>query len=84
MRLAKLPPRTGEADFAVIDIPVPMPLPASSRLETFPAKAVEKALWWEGHILEVLHDRPPEAGPDAAAGVRSGPLADGPPASQGR
>ncbi|MFC7472691.1 hypothetical protein ACFQVA_42545 [Actinomadura keratinilytica] len=50
---------TGEADFAVVDIPVRMPLPASSRLETFPAKAVEKALWWEGHILEVLHGRPP-------------------------
>ncbi|MFF3129491.1 Mu transposase C-terminal domain-containing protein [Streptomyces sp. NPDC057908] len=64
---------TGEADFAVIDIPVRMPLPASSRLETFPAKAVEKALWWEGHILEVLHGRPPEAGPDTTLRPEYGP-----------
>ncbi|MEU3349976.1 integrase, partial [Streptomyces sp. NPDC006700] len=64
---------TGEADFAVIDIPVRMPLPASSRLETFPAKAVEKALWWEGHILEVLHGRPPEAGPDTTPRPEYGP-----------
>ncbi|MDT0478086.1 integrase, partial [Streptomyces sp. DSM 41014] len=39
-------------DFAVIDVPVRQPLPAASLLETFPKQVREKALWWEGHILE--------------------------------
>ena len=49
------------ADFAVIDSPTRMPLPTASLLETFPLEAVTAALWWEGHILEVLHGLPPGA-----------------------
>ncbi|MFF7459679.1 Mu transposase C-terminal domain-containing protein [Kitasatospora sp. NPDC008115] len=64
---------TGGADFAVIDVPVRMPLPAQSLLETFPPGAVERALWWEGHILEVLHGRRPEADPDAPPREGFGP-----------
>ncbi|MET7304510.1 hypothetical protein [Embleya sp. NPDC005575] len=42
-------------------------------METFPAEVVEKALWWEGHIFEVLHGLPPDAGPDAVARPEYGP-----------
>lgn len=48
-------------DFEVVDTPARMPLPAASLLETFPEPVVERALWWEGHILEVLHGLPPGA-----------------------
>ncbi|WNI20052.1 Mu transposase C-terminal domain-containing protein [Actinacidiphila sp. ITFR-21] len=47
--------------FAVIDVPVRQPLPAASLLDTFPKQVMAKALWWEGHILEVLHGLPPGA-----------------------
>ncbi|WP_411574133.1 Mu transposase C-terminal domain-containing protein [Streptomyces fradiae] len=62
-----------EAGFAVVDSPVRMPLPASSLLETFPDRVVERALWWEGHILEVLHGLPPDAGEDAVPRPEYGP-----------
>ncbi|MFE0732975.1 hypothetical protein ACFW2X_33025 [Streptomyces antibioticus] len=62
-----------EADFAVVDSPVRMPLPAASLLETFPDHVVERALWWEGHILEVLHGLPPDAGEDAGPRPEYGP-----------
>lgn len=52
-------------DFEVVDTPMRMPLPPASLLETFPEAEVEKALWWEGHILEVLHGLPPGAEPGA-------------------
>ncbi|MFJ7281040.1 Mu transposase C-terminal domain-containing protein [Kitasatospora sp. NPDC098663] len=64
---------TDAPDFAVVDLPVRTPLPAQSRLETFPPEAIEKALWWEGHILEVLHGRLPEANPDAPPRPGYGP-----------
>lgn len=64
---------TDDPDFAVVDLPVRTPLPAQSQLETFPPKAVEKALWWESHILEVLHGRRPEADPDAPPHPGYGP-----------
>ena len=60
-------------DFAVVDMPVRQPLPAASLLETFPKEAVEKALWWEGHILEVLHGLPPGAAPGTGARPEYGP-----------
>ena len=50
-------------DFEVLFQPERMLLPASSLLETLPAATVKQALWWEGHILEVLHGLPPEAEP---------------------
>ncbi|WP_420834080.1 Mu transposase C-terminal domain-containing protein [Streptomyces antarcticus] len=53
----------GDADFEVIDCPGRMPLPPVSLLETLPQSALEKALWWEGHILEVLHGVPADAPP---------------------
>ncbi|MEV6669339.1 Mu transposase C-terminal domain-containing protein [Streptomyces sp. NPDC051162] len=61
------------ADFEVTDSPVRMPLPAASLLETFPAREVEKALWWEGHILEVLHGLPPDAEPGTTVRPEYGP-----------
>lgn len=50
-------------DFEVVGTPMRMPLPPASLLETFPETVMEKALWWEGHILEVLHGLPPGAEP---------------------
>ncbi|MEF3115215.1 Mu transposase C-terminal domain-containing protein [Streptomyces chrestomyceticus] len=47
-------------DFEVMDSPERMPLPPVSLLETLPQAVLEKALWWEGHILEVLHGLPPD------------------------
>ncbi|MET8631037.1 Mu transposase C-terminal domain-containing protein [Kitasatospora sp. NPDC004669] len=53
-------------DFEVLYRPERMPLPASVLLETFPEGAVKRALWWEGHILEVLHGLAPNAEPGSA------------------
>ncbi|BDH11815.1 Mu transposase C-terminal domain-containing protein [Streptomyces hygroscopicus] len=47
-------------DFEVLFRPERMPLPASSVLEALPAAAVKQALWWESHILEVVHGLPPD------------------------
>ncbi|MFD5977497.1 hypothetical protein [Streptomyces bacillaris] len=60
-------------DFAVVDVPVRQPLPAASLLETFPKQVREKALWWEGHILEVLHGLPPGAEPGTSPRPGYGP-----------
>ncbi|MFJ8283040.1 hypothetical protein ACIRA2_37815 [Streptomyces griseoviridis] len=67
-------------DFQVVGTPMRMPLPPASLLETFPEAVMEKALWWEGHILEVLHGLPPgvesgttprpEYGPDRSLTAR--------------
>jgi hypothetical protein len=56
-------------DFEVVESAGRVPLPPVSLLETLPQAALEKALWWEGHILEVLRGLPPEA----AAGSDSKP-----------
>ncbi|MFC9636808.1 Mu transposase C-terminal domain-containing protein [Streptomyces mirabilis] len=52
-------------DFEVVDSSGRMPLPPVSLLETLPQPTLEKAVWWEGHILEVLHGLPPDAPRDA-------------------
>ncbi|WP_443051423.1 Mu transposase C-terminal domain-containing protein [Streptomyces sp. JV184] len=50
-----------------------MPLPAASLLETLPEQARQKALWWEGHILEVLHGLAPGAVPGTEPRPEYGP-----------
>ncbi|KND32794.1 integrase [Streptomyces acidiscabies] len=55
----------GDEGFEVLGSPVRMPLPPVSLLEALPEHAREKALWWEGHILEVLHGVDPNAGEDS-------------------
>lgn len=55
----------GDEGFEVLGSRVRMPLPPVSLLEALPEHAREKALWWEGHILEVLHGTDPAAGEDA-------------------
>ncbi|MFG1880274.1 integrase [Sphaerisporangium sp. NPDC049003] len=52
-------------DFEIVDSAGRLPLPAVSLLETLPPPVLEKALWWESHILEVLHGLPPDAPGDA-------------------
>ncbi|AUY53604.1 Mu transposase C-terminal domain-containing protein [Streptomyces sp. CB01881] len=59
--------------FEVVASPTRMPLPPVSLLETLPKPVLEKALWWEGHVLEVLHGLPPGARPDAAPRPGYGP-----------
>jgi len=48
-------------EFEVVESSGRMPLPPVSLLETLPQATLEKALWWEGHILEVLNGLPPDA-----------------------
>ncbi|MBT2453022.1 DDE-type integrase/transposase/recombinase [Streptomyces sp. ISL-43] len=57
-----------DESFEVLTGPARMPLPSVSLLDALPEHAREKALWWEGHILEVLHGVSPAA--DAEAGPR--------------
>ncbi|MFD7068723.1 hypothetical protein ACFV97_16030 [Streptomyces sp. NPDC059913] len=59
----------GDEDFEVLNSPVRPPLPPVSLLDAaLPGRAREKALWWEGHVLEVLHGVGPHA--DGEAGPR--------------
>ncbi|MDH6145865.1 MULTISPECIES: Mu transposase C-terminal domain-containing protein [Kitasatospora] len=60
-------------DFEVLTSPARMPLPPVSLLETLPPAVLEKALWWEGHILEVLHGLPFGAAPGTAPRPEYGP-----------
>ncbi|MCX4581145.1 Mu transposase C-terminal domain-containing protein [Streptomyces sp. NBC_01571] len=60
-------------DFEVLFRPERMPLPASSVLEALPAAAVTQALWWESHILEVVHGLPPDAEPGTEPREEYGP-----------
>jgi len=66
-----LPPAVlfADDDFEVVDGAGRMPLPPVSLLETLPQATLEKALWWEGHVLEVLRGLPSEA----AAGTEPKP-----------
>nr|WP_242666495.1 MULTISPECIES: Mu transposase C-terminal domain-containing protein [Parafrankia] len=42
------------------------PVPPHGMLDGLPAEAVERALWWERHVVEVLDGRPPDSPPEAA------------------
>lgn len=58
-----------DAGFELVDAPQRRPLPAAGLLDGLPDGAVERALWWERHLLEVLHGLPPDA--PAGASPRS-------------
>ncbi|MGW4684838.1 Mu transposase C-terminal domain-containing protein [Streptomyces sp. NPDC004244] len=60
-------------DFEVVGTPMRMPLPPASLLEIFPEAVMAKALWWEGHVLEVLHGLPPGAKPGSTPRPEYGP-----------
>ncbi|CAO5184637.1 hypothetical protein FAIPA1_590007 [Frankia sp. AiPs1] len=41
-------------------------VPPHGMLDGLPAETVERALWWERHVVEVLDGRPPDSPPGAA------------------
>jgi hypothetical protein len=59
-------------DFEVVGGQRRRPVPASSPLADLPNAAIQKALWWERHIVEVLRGLPP----DAVAGTHPRPEYD--------
>ena len=52
-------------DFAVLDRRARPAVPSIAALDALPAAAVEQALWWERHILELLRGLPPDSVSDA-------------------
>jgi len=52
---------------AVLSAPRKASLPPQGLLQGVPASLVERARWWEQHILEVLTGVPPDVGPGVAA-----------------
>jgi hypothetical protein len=50
-----------DADFAVLDVRPRPGMPRVSVLDGLPGKAVQEALWWQRHIVEVLTGIPPDA-----------------------
>ncbi|GAA2046722.1 hypothetical protein GCM10009839_59150 [Catenulispora yoronensis] len=44
-----------EDGFAFTDMPGPKPVPALGSLEGLPPEVIERARWWERHILDVLN-----------------------------
>jgi len=62
-----LPVLQADADFALVDTWLRRPLPPLGVLDRLPEPVVQQALWWERHVLEVLHGLPPDAPADAVA-----------------
>ncbi len=61
-----LPVLQAAEDFALVGSPARAPVPPAGLLDGLPAAAVERALWWEGHVVEVLHGLAPDAPAGAA------------------
>ncbi|MFD3997782.1 Mu transposase C-terminal domain-containing protein [Streptomyces sp. NPDC058548] len=61
------------ADFEVLFQAERMPLPAVGLLEAFPPEVVKRAMWWEGHILEVMTGLAPDAEPGSQPRPGYGP-----------
>ncbi len=61
-----LPVLQAAEDFALVDAR-PRPLPPAGVLDRLSEPVVQQALWWEHHILEVLHGLPPDAPSGAVA-----------------
>lgn len=55
------------AGTVVLSEPRKAPLPPRGLLQSVPASVVERARWWEQHIIEVLTGVSPEAGPGSAS-----------------
>ena len=58
--------------FEMVSVPARPPLPPSVPLEGMPEAVAAEALWWEGHIVEVLRG----VRPQAPAGTRPKPEYD--------
>jgi transposase InsO family protein len=56
-----LPVLQGYEDFALVDARERRPVPPVGSLDGLPTGAVERALWWERHIVEVLYGLPPDS-----------------------
>ena len=56
-----------DRDFAVLDARCRPGMPQVSVLDGLPAESVDKARWWERHIVEVLTGLPPGAGDGTVA-----------------
>jgi hypothetical protein len=61
-----LPVLQAMVDFAVLTRHERPVLPPVAALDALPAAAVERAMWWERHVVELLHGLPPGAPPDVA------------------
>lgn len=53
------------ADFRLLSGSRPVTLPPLGLLDAVPAAMVERARWWERHLVEVETGPPPDAAPDA-------------------
>jgi len=58
-----LPVLQAGEDFALVDSPGRRVVPPIGLLDGLPPAAVEQALWWERHVVEVLHGLGPDAPP---------------------
>jgi hypothetical protein len=56
-----LPMVQAAADFAVLTVREHLALPPAGALDGLPAAAVEQALWWARHVVELLNGLPPDS-----------------------
>lgn len=61
-----LPVLQSAEDFALVDGSGRRAVPPTGLLGGLPPPAVERALWWERHVVEVLHGLAPDAPPGSA------------------